>query len=94
VLGGILGVSALAWAYLVYLRVDMQSAGMGTDMAMQRAQAWTAVDLALLLSMWAVMMVAMMLPTATTTSLAFAAITRGRRARDRPYVPTAVFLGG
>lgn len=90
----ILGISALAWAYLVYLRVDMQSAGMGTEVAMQRAGVWTAVELGLLLVMWAVMMVAMMLPTATATILAFAAIERRRRARDRPYVPTAIFVGG
>lgn len=91
---GLLAVSALAWAYLVYLRVELHSAGMGTGMAMQRAEAWTAVELGLLLVMWAVMMVAMMVPTETVAILAFAAIERRRRARDRPYVPTAIFLGG
>jgi predicted metal-binding membrane protein len=44
--------------------------------------------------MWAVMMVAMVVPTATAMILAFATINRRRRMQEQPYVPTAIFLGG
>jgi predicted metal-binding membrane protein len=52
------------------------------------------VDLVLLWVMWAVMMVAMMVPTATVMVLTFATVNRRRRARSGPYAPTAIFLAG
>ncbi len=90
VLAGILVVTALAWAYLVFLRLDMRHAGM----QMAEAEAWSAGQMTMLLVMWVVMMIAMMLPTASGAGLAFAAIAQRRRARGRPYAPTAVFLLG
>ena len=62
------------------------------DMAMPHA--WTAVDLALLFVMWAVMMVAMMVPAATPMILTFALVQRTRQEQARPVVPTAIFLLG
>ena len=44
--------------------------------------------------MWAVMMVAMMVPSATPMLLAFAAISRSRCAQGRTIVPLWVFLTG
>jgi predicted metal-binding membrane protein len=44
--------------------------------------------------MWAVMMVAMMVPTAAPMILIFANVNRKRQEQERPYVPTAVFLSG
>lgn len=55
---------------------------------------WPVADLVMLFVMWAVMMVAMMTPTAAPMVLTFAAINRQRRAADKPYVPTALFLLG
>lgn len=94
VLGGLLGISALAWAYIVYLAWDMRHMRMATDMAMPRMQMLGVVDLLLLFVMWAVMMVAMMVPTAATMILMFATINRRRREQQQPYVPTTVFLAG
>jgi len=44
--------------------------------------------------MWAVMMVAMMLPSAAPMILLFAAITRRNRAKGHVMAPTGVFAGG
>jgi predicted metal-binding membrane protein len=44
--------------------------------------------------MWAEMMVAMMIPSAAPMILTFAAVKRKRRAMDRPFVPTGLFLSG
>jgi predicted metal-binding membrane protein len=44
--------------------------------------------------MWAVMMVAMMTPSAAPMILTFATINRRRRAQQGPFVPTAVFALG
>ena len=44
--------------------------------------------------MWAVMMTAMMVPTAAPMILTFATINRKRLEQQQPYVPTVVFLLG
>jgi hypothetical protein len=44
--------------------------------------------------MWWVMMAAMMLPSAAPVLLLFARINRGKKAGDRPYVPTGIFAAG
>jgi predicted metal-binding membrane protein len=94
VLGGLVGISALAWAYIVYLTSHMGSMDMAMDMTMPRMQTWGLVDLVLLFVMWSVMMVAMMVPTAASMILVFAKIQRQRRQQERPYVPTGIFLSG
>jgi len=100
VLAGIVGVTALAWAYMFYLAWDMQrtmSAGsmqMGMEMAMSQVRAWGAVDFLLMFVMWAVMMIAMMVPTAAPMTLTFAMINRRRLEQQQPFVPTSVFLSG
>ena len=92
VLGGLVGISALAWAYMVYLAWDMEQ--MDMEMAMPQMQAWGAVDLLLLFVMWTVMMVAMMVPSASPLILIFARVNRQRREQEDPVVSTAVFLLG
>jgi predicted metal-binding membrane protein len=94
ILGGLVGISALAWVYMLYLAWNMQRMDMAMEMTMPRMQAWGAVDLILLFVMWSVMMVAMMIPSATPMILLFASINRRRQAQQRPFVPTVVFLGG
>jgi predicted metal-binding membrane protein len=94
VLGGLAGLTALAWAYTGYLAWDMDRMCMTMDMAMPHMQTWGVVDLLLLGLMWAVMMVAMMVPSAAPMILMYTTINRRRREQEQPYVPTAVFLGG
>jgi predicted metal-binding membrane protein len=94
VLSGLVGISALAWVYVAYLAWGMQPMDMAMEMAMPRMQSWSVLDLVLLFIMWAVMMVAMMVPAAASMILTFATISRRRREQHQPYVPTAVFLAG
>jgi predicted metal-binding membrane protein len=92
VVSSLVCISALAWAYMGYLAWDMGN--MDMSMAMPRMQTWGWLDLVLLFVMWAVMMVAMMVPTAAPMILMFATINRRRREQQQPLVPTAVFLTG
>jgi predicted metal-binding membrane protein len=100
VLVGLIGVTILAWAYMLYLAWDMQrsmsvdSMEMGMSMASAQLRPWGAVDFALMFIMWAVMMTAMMVPTAAPMILTFATINRRRREQEQPFVPTGVFISG
>ena len=90
VLSGLLGVSALAWGYIFYLARDMGN----VDMAMVQLTPWAASEFLLMYVMWAVMMVAMMVPTAAPMILIFATVNRRRAERNVPFVSTGVFLLG
>jgi predicted metal-binding membrane protein len=48
----------------------------------------------LFIAIWAVMMVAMMFPTAAPMILMFGAVYVSRRKQERPYVPTWIFVSG
>ena len=76
----VVGASAIAllgWAYLFYQGWAMQHMDL-VAMAMPSTGAWGPMDLLLVFAMWAVMMVAMMVPSATPMLLAFATISRSR----------------
>ena len=90
VLGGLIGIALVAWAYTGYLAWDMHHMAM----TMPQMQGWGVVDLLLLYLMWAVMMVVMMVPAAAPMILMFVTINRRRREQQQPFVPTAVFLAG
>ena len=77
VLAGVVGVTALAWAYLVYLAQSMNN--MGSGVAMAQLQSWSAADFGFMFLMWAVMMTAMMVPTAAPMILLFATVNRKNR---------------
>ncbi len=73
-------VVALAWGYLLYMGWGMEHMDVGVHMAiMPRMTDWGAIDLALVLMMWAIMMMAMMLPSATPMILIFTALDRQRQ---------------
>jgi predicted metal-binding membrane protein len=55
---------------------------------------WTVGSATSAFIMWVSMMVAMMLPSTAAVIDAFATIARRRRARQQPYTPTLVFVGG
>ncbi len=90
VLGGVVAVAALAWAYTIYLAQSSSN----MDMGMAQLQSWSAADFGLMFLMWAVMMTAMMVPSAAPMVLLFATVNRQRRKQQGPYVPTGVFLMG
>ena len=99
ILGAGLGlVAAVAWAYMIRDARRMDLTGvcqcLGMKMGGPELTSWSAGTLLPLFVMWAVMMVAMMLPTATPMILTFAAVSRNRRRQERPYVPVSVFVAG
>lgn len=101
---GIVTLAALAWAALVGMHRDMAAAGpmmdssmrggMRATMVMPSASPWSGAALVALIGMWAVMMVAMMVPAVTPVVLLYAGAMRRRVARREPAVPVAVFLLG
>jgi len=86
----IAAVTAGCWAYLVI--VHAATGTMGSSLAMPMAVAWTAADAALMWVMWAVMMAAMMLPSATPMVTAYSRTLRSPRTSVRGS--TVAFAGG
>jgi predicted metal-binding membrane protein len=93
VLSAVLGVTALCWAHLFAAARAMVMDGEAA-MAMARIAPWSARDLALLLLMWVVMMVGMMLPSATPMLLLYAQVARKAASEGRPLAPTGLFALG
>ncbi len=91
VLGGLALIAGLSWLYLAKLA---SGTGPAAGMASPRMEAWTPSSVLLLFVMWAVMMAAMMVPSAAPMVLIFASVHRKRREQGRPSVPTAFFVFG
>jgi predicted metal-binding membrane protein len=87
ILLALLGVTVIAWLYLVSMRRDMDDM---TDMAM----VWTPTTFALTFTMWWIMMLGMMVPSAAPMIVTFATINRSKRARGQNFVPASVFALG
>ena len=95
VLSGLVGITILAWLYTISLSRDMTHAAAGHAAIMHpRVSPLGAADLMLLFVMWVVMMIAMMVPTATQMVLTFAAIERKNADGRNPMRRTAIFLLG
>lgn len=93
VLAGLATLTLLAWAYLVYRVSQMRAMGtmdMASDMVMPQTHTWGAVEVLLLLVMWAVMMVAMMVPSVTPLILMF--MRANRQTRGHRVVGSAAIL--
>jgi predicted metal-binding membrane protein len=94
VLASLGAVVVLAWSYLLLgpgLEMDVMDMGGGQVMAM--LPQWTPTYGLLVFVMWAVMMVAMMLPSAAPVTLLIVGIAR-RRAGGPLGLPTAMFVAG
>jgi predicted metal-binding membrane protein len=79
VLGGLLTVAASAWIYLLLgAGLEMQMMDMGGGQMMAMSPEWTLGYGTLIFGMWAVMMVAMMLPSAAPAILLVTALDRQR----------------
>ncbi len=89
---GLATLAALAWLYVYRLAAGGSAAGMA--MAMPEARGWSGADALLLLAMWAVMMIAMMLPSAAPMILMFTLVNRRRVEQARPVARTGVFVAG
>jgi predicted metal-binding membrane protein len=72
------------------MAAQMDAMGM-PDMALHP---WTAHDFAMMLLMWAVMMVGMMVPSATPMALVYAGVARKAHRQGTPVAPTFLFVAG
>ena len=89
--------TALAWIYTAQFAARMDSMDMGTlmtTMAMPNSRTWSPGDFVIMFVMWAVMMVAMMLPTATPMVLLYTRVMQNRESQGRPLVSTSLFVTG
>ena len=107
VLGAIAAITALAWAYVLWLAATMDM-GMGSTMGPSMGQTmsgmgamlkpafrpWSVADFAFMFVMWAVMMVGMMLPSVTPMVLLYASAGRKAAENGRPLAATAWFVAG
>jgi predicted metal-binding membrane protein len=92
ILAALLGLAAVCWLYLLAAAAEMAAMDHAA-MPMPMPPRGPA-ELAPLLAMWWIMMIGMMLPSATPMVLTFATVSRRRRARGRPHVPAALFVAG
>jgi predicted metal-binding membrane protein len=83
---GILAVTVITWAFLAWIAVDMGHPF--AQLTMPASSSWTAFNVLAIWSMWAVMMAAMMLPSALPMVLSFVNIGErsGETARGRSFV--------
>ena len=92
VVAGLLGVTAIAWLYLISMAREMDTmVGGGVAMSLRP---WSGTDALLMFWMWAVMMVGMMVPTAAPITLIYAAVARKAARSGTPVAPTAAFVSG
>ena len=92
VVGALLFVTLLAWAY-IFSGAGMDMGAGATD-RMNMQMAWTPGYAMIVFLMWWIMMVAMMLPSASPTVLIFAKINRQRREAGKAFVAAGTFALG
>jgi predicted metal-binding membrane protein len=85
ILGLLLALATTAWALLVWQ-------GDGADMGMAMASPTMGMRAPLFLTIWVVMMVAMMFPTAAPMILTFHKVQASKRQRGEAFVTTWVFV--
>lgn len=91
--GGLAAITALAWLYLVWMPMASDGGAMAhMGMAMAMPHAWTLRDALLMFAMWAVMMVAMMMPSAAPMVTMYARIATANTHARPSYV--WLFVGG
>lgn len=93
ILGALAVVAALAWVYTAHLVSTAQDMMM-MDSAMSQMRPWGGAEIALMFAMWAVMMVAMMLPTVAPAALLFVTIQRNQREPRVVRLRLTAFLFG
>jgi predicted metal-binding membrane protein len=98
VLSGLVGITALAWIHMFYLAGSMGNASnMGTmsmEMAAPHLETWKLIDLTLAFVMWVVMMIAMMVPSASPMILMYATLHRRQHDQENPVAAISMFLLG
>jgi len=96
--------TALAWAYVLWLAVDMEMGGMdmtglrmvpaGLGIMAPASEPWRSIEFAFVFVMWLVMMVGMMTPSAAPMILIYARVGRQAASSGAPFAPTGWFAAG
>jgi predicted metal-binding membrane protein len=94
VLAALAGLCALAWAYLLYLDAGMSSGTAAMAAYMPMTSAWSGADAVSMFVMWAVMMVAMMLPSVSPMVLLYARTSRHRASLGATGQSVPLFVSG
>jgi len=93
-MAGIAALLLLSWAYLLFMAWGMENMDRSAHWILMPAMVgWDGVDLALVFLMWAVMMAAMMLPSAMPALALFSRIAAARAQPASAFTPTAFALG-
>jgi predicted metal-binding membrane protein len=97
-------VTALAWADLLWLADDMAMGGMdmtgyrmipaGRGLMMPADAPWQPIEFGYVFVMWVVMMIGMMMPSATPMILIYARVGRQAAAQGKPFASSGWFAGG
>jgi predicted metal-binding membrane protein len=92
VLSGLAAVILISWVYMLHMGSGMSGSGMEITLACLTR--WGPGDIAHMFIMWAVMMVAMMFPSATPMVLMFATVNQRQGEVQGPLIPTGLFVLG
>jgi len=92
VFSGLALITVLAWAYMLHMAWGM--VGKGMDINLACLGHWGPGDLAHMFIMWSIMMVAMMVPSASPMIIIFASVNRQRSGMQGPFIPTWLFVLG
>ncbi|MEC7734352.1 MAG: DUF2182 domain-containing protein [Chloroflexota bacterium] len=85
--------TVVAWLYLINLPEDMDNT-MGMSAAMPGVMPWHRADWISMFVMWGIMMMGMMLPTASPMILMFSTVNRQKKERGQSYAETGIFVSG
>ena len=96
IIGGALGtVVAAGWGYTLYMASAMNHMDVaGMWMPPMPGGGWSLWDFWMLFSMWAIMMAAMMIPSAIPMVMVYTGLSRTRRKKGLPYTSVLVFVAG
>ncbi len=96
VFAGLVLLAVISWVYILHLSAMSSESmdSMVSDVTMPQMQPWDTKDVAAIAIMWSIMMVAMMLPSATPMILIFSTVNRKRQLLGNPFIPTWIFLSG
>src|SRR5215813_10341299 len=104
VIAALVILTALAWAYVLWLADDMKMGGMdmtgyrmipaGMSLMLPSSDPWSTMEFSFVLAMWAVMMAGMMTPSAAPMILIYARVGREAARHGTPFAASAWFAGG
>jgi predicted metal-binding membrane protein len=96
--------AGLAWAYMLWLAVQMDMGGMDMSgfrmvpaamvLVTAAATPWSTIEFTIIFAMWAVMMVGMMMPSATPMILIYTRVARQAAQQGKPFAASFWFAGG